>query len=175
MTRKSKNITLCIAICVLAGLAIASFTGVFGTSANNIEQEARKSQKIDSSWEVSQSVSDGLCALIFYNETLDDYTYSIYLNRKVFSMGYFFRSGGSNTGIIDGIREFTYDTNGSALISMNKDNVAKIELNNGVNVTNIDVNPAKPFAIVIPTNCGSVTLFDINGNVTPITVIGVND
>ena len=57
---------------------------------------------------------------------------------------------------------------------MNKDKVARIEINNGINITNIDVNPAKPFAIVIPTDCGFVTLFDINGNVTPITEIGVN-
>lgn len=174
MTYKSKSITLSIAICMLAGLAIALFNGVFGTSAKNIEQDARKSQKIDSSWEVSMSVSESLGALIFYNETLNDYTYSIYLNRKGFSFGYDFSSGGSNSGIIDGIREFRYDTYGSALISMNKDKVAKIELYNGIKVTNIDVNPAKPFAIVIPVNCGSITLFDINGNVTPITEIGVN-
>ena len=70
---------------------------------------------------------------------------------------------------MDGVHEFDYDIYGSALISMNKENISRIELDNGVEVTTISVDPEKPFAVVIPMNCGSVTLFDINDTIVPIT------
>ncbi len=170
MLRKSKNIAIGITICIFIALALIISSGVFGVPANNIEQDARKNQKIDSTWEVSKSVNSGLGAMIFYDDTLDDYIYSIYVNRDGFSFGYFFRSGGANSGIMDGICKLRYDPNGSALISMNKAGVARIDLDNGVNVTRIDIDPTKPFAVVIPINSGSVTLYDINKNVVPITV-----
>lgn len=170
---KKKRIIIFIAICIAALFVIALSAGVFGVSAGNIEQDARKSQRINSSWAVSKATNDRLGAMIFYNETLDDYVYSIYVNREGFSFGYFFRHSGSG-GIMDGIHEFTYDTNGSALISMNKSKVAGITLDDGIHVTRIDIDPTKPFAAVIPVNCGYVTLYDVNGNVVPITAIYLN-
>jgi hypothetical protein len=174
MTRRSRSIIIGSIAFILIILALITSAGVFGVSADSIEQDARKSQKINSSWQISKSVNDRLGAIIFYSDTLDDYTYSIYLKRSGLSFGYFFRSGGSNSSIMAGIHEFTYNSNGSALISMNKAKVAKIELDNGVNITKIDVDPTKPFAVVIPANCGSVLLYDVNGNVVPISVVETN-
>ena len=174
MKRKIKAITIGCIICILVASTVAILTGVFGIPSNNVEQDARKSQKIESTWKVSKSINSQLCAMIFYDDALNDYTYSIYLNRAGLSFGYFFRSGGSNNAIMDGIHEFTYDANGSALISMNKDKVAKIKLYDGKNMTTVNIDPAKPFAAVIPMNCGSVTLYDVNGRVVPITVVEAN-
>jgi len=142
---------------------------VFGVSAAQIEQDARVSQAIDNEWAVSKASNQKLCAMIFYNDAQDDYTVSIYINRIGFSFGYFFFYGGGAAGIMDGVHEFDYDIYGSALISMNKENISRIELDNGVEVTTISVDPEKPFAVVIPMNCGSVTLFDINDTIVPIT------
>ena len=169
MTQKAKRmIVFGIAICALIAVAFIFSAGVIGVSADNIESDARKSQKVDAC-EVSKSVNDKIGAMIFYNDTLDAHVFSIYLNREGFSFGYFFRTGGSDSIIMDGVHEFAYDTHGSAIISMNKVGVAKMKLDNGVNVTQIDIDPSKPFAVVIPENCGLVTLFDINENTVPIT------
>ena len=51
---------------------------------------------------------------------------------------------------------------------MNKERVARIEQDNGVNVTEIKIDSRKPFAVVISTNSGSVTLYDGNNQIVPI-------
>lgn len=171
---KKKRIILFIASCIVALAAIAFSAGVFGVPAGNLEQDARKTQRIDRSWAVSKATNGRLGAMLFYSETLDDYVYSIYVNREGFSFGYFFKSSGSGAGGMDGIREFAYDASGSAIISMNQSRVAEITLDNGVYVTRIDIDPTKPFAVVIPANCGSVTLYDVNGDVVPVTAVEWN-
>ena len=92
------------------------------------------------------------------------------------SFGYFFRAGGSDSQIANGIREFSfptpYDINGSALVSMNMNNVARIEIDNDIEIKVIDVDPNKPFAVVIPINPGSVILYDVNDNVVPVNASG---
>ena len=120
---------------------------------------------------MSKAINARLGAMIFYNETLDDCVYSIYVKKAGFSFGYFFRSSGAYAGDMDVIHEFVYDSSGSAIISMNQSKVAEITLDNGISVTRIDIDPAKPFAVVLPANCGSVTLYDTNGDVVEITTV----
>lgn len=63
---------------------------------------------------------------------------------------------------MDGIHQFCYDDiGGSALISMNKDRVARIDLVNGTDITSIDIGPTTPFAVVILKNTGLIALYDI--------------
>jgi hypothetical protein len=171
MTQKTTKTVIGGVICALIALIIIRTSGIVGVSANKVERDARKAHKISNAWEISQAINYNLCAMIFYNEALDDHTFSIYVNRNGFSFGYFFRAGGTNGAVANGINGFTFDIYGLALISMNTDNVARIELDNDIEVTRIDVNPARPFAVVIPMNCGSVMLYDVNENIVPITVI----
>ncbi len=177
---KKKKIIFFVVICIAALFVIVLSSGVLGVPARNIEQDARRNQKIDRAWAVSIATNDRLGAMLFYNEMLDDYVYSIYVNREGFSFGYFFRSGGSASStigsgdsIMDGVHGFAYGTNGSAIISMNKSRVAEISLDNGIHVTRIDIDPTKPFAAVIPVNVDSVALYDVNGDVVPFTVIEI--
>ena len=143
--------------------------GAIGVSTGNIEADARKSQNIDEGWEASISTSDKLCAMIFYNEKLDNYVYSIYVNRTGLSIGWFFFEGGGESGIADSVCDFHYDNKGIALVSMNKDEVAKIELDHGgKGIEEIDVDPNKPFAIVLPENPGAITLFNDEGATVPM-------
>ena len=83
-------------------------SGILGVSAIKIEQDARSSQHIDKSWSVEKAVSDNMGVMIFYDEQSDESVFSIYLNRKGFSFGYFFNAGGSVGAIADGVAEFTY-------------------------------------------------------------------
>jgi hypothetical protein len=155
------------------------FTGlnssIIGVTANSLERDARKSQKIDENWQVSKSVTDNLGALLFYDKGLKKFTYSIYVNRKGLSFGYFFRSGGSTIDILEGIRAFDYG-NSIALISINKVEVARIECiskNSQKQGEVYSVEPGKPFAIAIPITHSDmvIKIYDQNGNEIPITTI----
>jgi hypothetical protein len=167
MKIKKEYVVVVLLIIFLSYLVLKS-SSVFGISSDNLEKDARESQKIDSAWDVSKSVNKNIGAMIFYKESRDDYIFSIYLNHSGFSYGYFFDSGGSIGEISDGIKKLSYGEKGSVLISMNKKEVARIELDNGIKVTIISIDSTKPFAEVIPSNCGRLTLFDVDGNEVPI-------
>lgn len=155
---------------------VALYTnGTIGVYESKIESDARKSQKIDENWQVSKSITDSMGSLLFYDTDTDDLTYSIYLNRKGFSFGYFFRSGGNRHEINEGICGFHFDGYGMVLLSMNKANIERIEIDSGQKFKRIDVDSKEPFTVVLPENCGIVTIYDINNNTIPITSVIVND
>lgn len=163
------------AVCLLL-LIFACFSfSVIGVSENNLVSDARKSQKIDDSWKVSKSVTDDLGALLFYDESSNDFTYSIYLNREGVSYGYFFHSGGSSTDISKGILAFDYG-NSIALISLNNLNATKIECVSEDSQKQKDVyvvEQGKPFAIAIPVAGSNTTIkiYDKDGNEIAITKV----
>lgn len=143
-------------------------SGNIGVSKTRIERDARKSHRIEENYEVAKSVSDTMAAMLFYHKDLDKFTYSLYLNPKGLSFGYYYRSGGSRGEIKEGICEFRYDEYGRALLSMNKEKVQRVEINNGQEIKSIDIDSEKPFSIVLPENCGIVTIYDIDNNIIPI-------
>lgn len=51
-----------------------------------------------------------------------------------------------------------------AFISMNRQQAARAEIDDGNEVQVLDIDSRKPFAIVLPVNAGSITFYDINGN-----------
>lgn len=167
MNGKGKSIIFII-VGIFVILLILNANDVFGLPAGRLEQDARMSQKIDPAWEVSKAIDDKIGALLFYNEQMDNHVFSIYLNRPGFSYGYFFYSGGGIGEIMDGVAEFTYAENkGSALLSMNKLKISKIEFGNE-KIDPIEVDPSKPFAVIIPENCYSFTMYDRNGKEIPV-------
>lgn len=165
-----KRLKLIIVVVVSAFFVYLLYSsGILGIPASKLEQDARSSQHIDESWSVKKEVSNKIGAMIFYDEQSDESVFSIYLNRNGFSFGYFFYAGGSVGAIADGIAEFTYSDYGSALLSMNHDKVEKIVFGNQ-NLSPISVDPMDPFAIILPDNCESFSLYDVNGKSIPITV-----
>jgi len=149
--------------------------GTVGVFESEIESDARKLQKIDENCQVSKSIADSMGALLFYDTNKDDLTYSIYLNRKGFSFGYFFRSGGYRHEINEGICGFHFDGYGMVLLSMNKPNIERIEIDYGQEIRRIDIDSKEPFTVALPENCGSVNIYDINNNNIPISAVIVND
>lgn len=172
--RKILVVIVCLAAVAAACLSyvIAVANGTIGVSADNLERDARKSQNIDDTWAVSKSVDKNLGAMIFYNDTLDEHIFSVYVNHNPgsgSSLGYLFREGGRDGSIATGIGEFSFPSvNSIALLSMNKDCAAEIWLDNGKEIEVFDIDPDKPFAFVIPNNLKSVALYDADGNLIPI-------
>lgn len=164
-----KILSVAVALLIVVFFALYS-NGAIGTTAENIWKDARVSQKIDIDWLTSMSTSENMSAMIFYSEQLDDYTYSIYLNRPGLSFGYFFRSGGSNGAIEDSIAEFHIEgCTDLAFISMNKQQVCKAEYDydNGAGETlagTYYIDSMKPFSAILPNKYNYV-FYNIDGNV----------
>ena len=75
-----------------------------------------------------------------------------------------FRGGGSLSGVDTGITEFTVEgCSERAFISMNQQQVARLEIDDGNSIQVIDIDSKKPFAIVLPINSGIITFCDVNG------------
>ena len=137
-----------------------------GITSKNIESDIRSSQKISDDWITDGTVSDTLATYISYPQDKSEHTFSVYINRPGFSFGYFFRAGGGLGLIEDYIAEFTSDgVDERAFISMNKQKVCCIEIDDGINVQKIETDSNKPFAVIFPMNAGTVTFYDINGNI----------
>lgn len=162
MRNKIKQIGL-ILLLILFIFTVLRSSSVIGVTTKHLEQDARKSHRINNSWEVSQSVNKKIGAMVFYNDLRDSYIFSIYLNHPGFSFGYFFYSGGALGEIDDSIRRYKFDQYGSVLVSMNRMQVSKIQLDNDIEVTTIDIDSSKPFVQVIPSNSGNMTIVNVYG------------
>lgn len=142
------------------------FNNDIGITKLNIEKDARNSQKISDDWQVAKDTTETMAAMLFYDESHKKHTFSIYVNRHGLTSGYFFRGGGATGVIAEGIAEFYINGyNERAFISINKQQVSKVEINNGNYVQTIDLESTKPFAFILPVNIVSVTIYDINGNI----------
>ena len=79
---------------------------------------------------------------------------------------YFFRGGGDIVEVDDYIAEFVVEGNNErAFISMNTQNIVRLEVDDGNGIQVIDIDSGKPFAIVLPLNVGNICFYDTNGNV----------
>ena len=145
---------------------ILYFNNDIGINKTNIEREALISQKIPTDWEVCKDETGSLVSMLFYDNKIENHIFSIYVNRKGLSFGYFFREGGSLGEMIDNVVEFNIEGfNEKIYMSTNKNEVCKIELNDGNTIKVIDIDSTKPFTVILPTNLGMVTIYDVNGNI----------
>lgn len=138
----------------------------FGVPESRLEFDIRASQKVQDDWTMEGMVSGSMAAFISYPQDLSDHTYSVYVNRPGLSFGYFFRGGGDIVAVEEYISEFTVEGyNERAFISMNNQKVDRLEVDDGNAVQVIDIDSEKPFAIVLPMNAGSISFFDVEGNI----------
>lgn len=167
---KTEKITIFLGalLIVLLAFLIIWQAGIFGVSGDRLEQDARESQKISSSWKVAQGINENLCAMLFYNDDKDEYTYSVYATRNGISYGYFFSEGGSYPYIEEGVQGIVYEDKGIVLMSLNDAQVSRIVIDNDVTEETIEVNPLEPFAVVLPVDCGEITMYDSQGNVVTL-------
>lgn len=154
-------------LCVAAAAVVAVFGFFFirdciGVSEENLEADARESQHINEDWLVSKSCSDKIAAMIFYPESLDEHTFSVYAKETGLSCGYFFKAGG---GIFmdDIVAEFRFNET-SAYMSMNKINISKIEVVYNEKTETIEIDSQKPFAFALPDGAIKANFYDSHGN-----------
>ncbi len=154
-------------LCVAIAAVIFVFGFFFirdnvGVSAEKLEADARKSQRINEEWLVSKSVSDEIAVMVFYPESTDDHVFSVYAKEDSLSYGYFFKSGGA-LYTDEGVARF--DFNGtSAFYSINKIGISQIEVVYGDKTEIIEIDSEKPFAFALPDGAEDARFFDLSGN-----------
>ena len=165
MKKTFLKITLVVVLVCVLFVGFLYVNHDIGVASSNLEADIRSSQKIKDDWTVEGSVSDTMAAYISYPQNRSDHTFSVYVNRPGLSFGYFFRGGGSLSGVDRGIAEYTVEGyKERAFISMNQQQVAQLEMYDGNSTQVIDIDSDKPFAIVLPVNAGNITFYDINRN-----------
>lgn len=151
---------------ILISVCFLYLNNDIGISRSNIEKDARYSHKIKDTWDVAKDTTESMSAMIFYSEDFSDHTFSIYVNRPGLSFGYFFRGGGSVIETERYIAEIYIEGyNERAFVSMNRQQVSKVEIDDGNEVQTIEIDSEKPFVFILPNNVGSLTIYDINGNI----------
>ena len=153
---------------VLLAFLIIWQAAIFGVSKGRLEQDARERQHVANSWEMAQAVDDNICAMLFYDEDKGEYAYSIYLTRDGLSYGYFYRQGGTDAYMEEGVKGLVFENKGIALLSLNEDKVCKIVVDNSVEKKTIQVDSNEPFAIVLPIDCSAITMYDAQENVVTL-------
>lgn len=145
------------------------FNNDIGITKNYIEKDARDLSKISDGWSVAIDTSDIMSAMVFYPEDKSDHSFQVYVNRPGLSFGYFFRGGGDIVEVENYIAEFSIEGyEDRAFISLNTQQVARMEIDNGNNIETVEVESTKPFAFVLAKNIGTVTFFDINENIVEV-------
>lgn len=156
---------LCILLICIVFAGFLFLNNDIGIQSSRLESDIRSGQKIDPNWTVSGTVSDTIAAFISYPDNKSDHTFSVYVNRPGLSFGYFFRGGGDLTVSDNKIEEYMVEGyNERAFISMNKQQVECLKINDGNSIKVIDIDSSKPFTVVLPVNAGEIAFYDVNGN-----------
>ena len=136
-----------------------------GIPASRLEADIRKEQKIPDTWTVEGNVSDTMAAFISYPKDKATHVFSVYVNRPGLSAGYFFRGGGTTSTIGRDIAQFTVQGyNEAVFISMNTKQVFQVEIGDGNHIRVVDIDPRKPFAIILPLDEGSISFYNLDGD-----------
>ena len=162
---KLMKFILCVLLICIVFAGFLYLNNDIGVQKSQLETDIRSSQKIKSDWAVNGTVSDTIAAFISYPNDMTDHTFSVYVNRPGLSFGYFFRGGGDLAGGDTGIEEYTVEGyKERAFISMNKQQVECLKIDDGNSIQVIDIDSNKPFAIVLPVNAGNIAFYDVDGN-----------
>lgn len=157
-----------VVLIILLAFLIVWQADILGVSAGRLEEDARENQEIEKDWEVAQAVNEDIGALLFYDDERAECAYSIYLSREGMHYGYFFRQGGHDMYIDEDVKGVVFEDKGIALLSMNQDKVCKIVAVNNSAEQIIQVDPEEPFVVVLPIDCGEITLYDAQENVVTL-------
>ena len=150
--------------------------GIIGIPKARILTDIRKSQKVPESWTTAGETGKHLAAYVSYPEETaenEGYILSLYCTREGLSAGWHFRFGGGGRSYVkDGIiyGQVADKTEDLAYFSLNKVKAVKVVLYLGTDKEEIrEIDPTKPFAMVIPGKAAPV-FYDASG--AEVTCVG---
>ena len=151
-------------IILLLAAIIVQQSGVAGLTLDKVEKNARKTHKIEANWSVAEDHSDSVCALLFFDEAKENYRFSVYFTGEDSTAG--FLEGESSTEypyMAENVQAINYQDKGIVLASLNREKVTLI-VTAGEEVFEYLVSSGQPFVLVLPLDCGEITLYDLSGN-----------
>ena len=157
-----------VVLIILLAFLIVWKADIIGVSGSRLEQDARDKQNVQSNWELVQAINEDICAMLFYDENRQEYVYSVYLTREGISYGYFFAEGGSDSHMTEKVKGIAFENKGIVLLSLNQDNICKVVTGSDAGQETILVEPAKPFALVLPVDCSEIVMYDAQDNIVTL-------
>ena len=153
-----------VVIVCLAG-AIIWKANIIGVAQERLEADARENQEIAEDWAVARAVNEEMCAMLFYDEETAECSYSVYLTHEdEMSTGYFYSQGGRDAYMAESAKALIFEDRGVVILSMNAEGISEIVTAAG----SIQVDPAKPFVVLLPLESGEITLYDAQKNVVTL-------
>lgn len=166
--KKIRIILIALVPTIILTFGLLYLNGNIGVSKSNIEKQARIALSVDTNWHVVQATGDGISGMLFYDETFSDYKYVIFC-KKPYSFGYSFASGGCTQLEMKGVVKYYRGLSQEAVyLSMNKQQVNKVEIDNGYTVEKIELDHTRPFALILSNDLKGISFYTIDGNIVEI-------
>lgn len=128
------------------------------TTARDMEEDMRGSQRVDDDWNVEIAMSDDFAALIAYDDEQSDHTFAVYRNDSDTFTDYKFRYGGHITSVERSVCACRFD-GALILLSMNVPGIEKVECYDG---ETYKIDPDRPFVLILPDS--GFDAYDAGGN-----------
>lgn len=166
---KGKKMVSAVCTFLCAAVFLLYWNNDIGIPASGMVQDIHSSQKIQEDWQTKGENGEHMAAFLSFPEDEADHTFSVYVNRKGLSFGWFFRGGGSLTGVGRYITEFTVEgCTERAFISMNGQNIVCMETDDGSGAVRRNIEQGRPFAFIVPAEAGTVTFYDAEGQTAEV-------
>ena len=133
----------------------------YGIPAEEIEADARERADVPGNWVCALDASETACAVLLYDpEDPAQCRFRLYAAREG-KEGYFFLGGGNLSEVRDGVAVYDLrDSPDQAMLSANRPGVAQVKAADG---TTVDVDPDRPFSLVLPRDAGDLIITDAQG------------
>ncbi len=166
--KKKLLLVVGIVVLLLAGLGFAALQCI-GVSTKALANDAQKKLGVDKSWSCYSANNQNLAVVLFFDDKQEAYDCAVYVKKDGLRLGYFYLDRVSDPAMAEGALAISYEGEVVALVSLNKQRVARIETE-GQTWTR---NPDSPIVHMLPLNAGRVTLYDEGGQVVPLEAVQV--
>ncbi len=165
--RRKRTKNMCITTFVLViVLVLAYFPNSSTVMKWELEENVRVSGHVPDDWEIVGMTAGRLAAYLDYAPDHMDGGLSLYVKTSPLSLGYTFRLGRTvspNMKCVVEYAELSYQYDERAYASLNQEQVARMELDDGETIEIVELDSEKPFCVVVPGG-KTATFYDVNGN-----------
>ena len=167
-----RSYVICRGIIALLLLVLGIGLLVNMTNANSyvpeIEQKARASQSVPDSWSTVSETTDDVAAVLMYDGDSKEHIFAVYLKETGISAEDTFSmiAGGAIPVNQSDIAElYSNDFEEYIYVSMNRQKACLLQITAESKFSTIQIDPDKPFVIILSTKDGDVTFYDANNQV----------
>lgn len=157
-------------VIILAAMIFVYFNN--GITQGNVVNYIYNNLNVPKAYANAVSYSDDMFAAVFYDESLDKHTFAIFVDHNPLLKRYQFKYSGSSAQVKNGVEVYQLDK-GKVIVSLNKERVDYIELESESHNRKINVNPDKPFVVVIEKDMKIKSMRNPNGESVPFKSIDI--